>query len=203
MPRPKKTAEEIHAMREKIIDTTLEILLEDGSEAISCRNIAERMGVSHMSLFTYFENQAEILSALRNKMRSNWSNIFEDVKERSSTEDIPLLVEELLGRLVAFARENPNLYRLSWVVPDKGKQPLGEFQTRKLIAADPLANLLESGMAQGDFVARDPFLAANTVLGMVNMPFILYHNDRITDPIFRDRMVEEVITVVMIYLKGN
>jgi AcrR family transcriptional regulator len=203
MPRPKKTAVEIHAMREKIIDTAVELLLEDGPDAISSRTIAERMGVSHMSLFTYFENQAAILSALRDKMLSKWSWLFEKVKERSLKEDIPSLVEELLGRLVTFARENPNLYRMSWVVPVKGKQPQREIQTRKLIAADPLTYLLELGMAQGDFIARDPFLAANTVLGMVNMPFILYHNERINDPAFRDRMVEEVLTIAMFYLKGK
>ena len=57
MPRPKKTEEEIHAMREKILDVTQTILEEDGPEAITSRAIAERLGMSHMSLFTYFENQ--------------------------------------------------------------------------------------------------------------------------------------------------
>jgi len=203
MPRPKKTAAEIQAMREKILDVTLAILKEDGPDAITSRAIAKRLGVSHMSLFTYFENQAEIVSALRNRMLSNWSRILEKIQERALMEDIPPLVEEFLGILVTFARENPNLYRMGWVTPEKGNQPLEELQTKKLIAADPLAHVLKIGMERGDFAERDPLLAATTVLGMVNVPFILFHIGRIDDPVFRDRMMAEVLLAAMGYLKNK
>lgn len=182
---------------------TQTILREDGPEAITSRVIAKRLGMSHMSLFTYFENQAAIASALRNRMLSDWSSLFKKIEERALTEDIPPLVEELLGLLVTFARENPNLYRMGWVIPDKGKQPLGEFQNKKLIAADLLANLLGMGMERGDFAKRDPLLAATTVLGMVNVSFILFHTGRINDPVFRDHMVVEVLSAVKMYLKGK
>ncbi len=203
MPRPKKTATEIQAMREKILDVTQAILKEDGPDAITSRAIAKRLGMSHMSLFTYFENQAAIVSALRNRMLSNWSSVFEKIKERASTEDIPQLVEELLGILVTYAKENPNIYRMGWVVPDKGNEYLEEGLQKKLIAADPLADLLIIGMERGDFAQRDPLVAATTALGMVNMPFILFHNGRIDDPVFRDRMVEEVLLAAMQYLNAK
>ena len=201
MPRPKKTEEEIQAMREKILDVTASILQEDGPDAITSRAIAKRLGMSHMSLFTYFENQAAIISALRNQMLSNWSSVFEKVKERALTEDIPPLVKELLGILVTYAKDNPNIYRMGWVVPDEENQYLEEGQQKKLIAADSLANLLRIGMERGDFVKRDPLLAATTALGMVNVPFILFHTGRIDDPAFRDQMVAEVLSAAMGYLK--
>lgn len=201
MPRPKKTAAEIQVMREKILDVTEAILLEDGPDAITSRAIAERLGVSHMSLFTYFENQAAITSALRNRMLSSWSSVFEKIKERALTEDIPPLVKELFGILVTYAKENPNIYRMGWVVPEEGNPYLEEGQQKKLIAADLLASLLELGMERGNFVERDPLLAATTALGMVNMPFILFHTGRVNDPVFRDRMVAEVLSAVMGYLK--
>ncbi|MCP4140129.1 MAG: TetR/AcrR family transcriptional regulator [Chloroflexi bacterium] len=200
MPRPKKTEEEIQAMREKILDVTLAIVKEDGPDAITSRAIAKRLGVSHMSLFTYFENQAAIISALRNQMLSNWSSVFEKIKERALTEDIPPLVKELLGMLVTYAKDNPNIYRMGWVVPEEGNQYLEEGQQKKLIAADLLANLLKLGMERGDFAERDPLLAATTTLGMVNVPFILFHTGRIDDPVFRDRMVDEVLSAAMQYL---
>ena len=203
MPRPKKTDEEIRAMREKILDVTAAILQEDGPDAITSRAIAKRLGMSHMSLFTYFENQAAILSALRNRLLSTWSSLFEEITERALSEDIPPLVEEILGNLVTFAQENPNLYRMGWVIPEKHNQLLVEFQHRKLIAADVLASLLKTGMERGDCVTRDPLLAATTALGMVNVPFILFHTGRINDPVFRDQMVAEVLSAAMLYLKGK
>ncbi len=154
-----------------------------------------------MSLFTYFENQAAIESALRDRMLSSWLSEFEKIKERALTEDIPPLVKELLSILVTYAKENPNIYRMGWVVPDKGNQYLEQGQQKKLIAADLLASLLELGMERGDFAERDPLLGATTALGMVNVPFILFHTGKVDDPAFRDKMVDEVLSAAMGYLK--
>jgi AcrR family transcriptional regulator len=64
MPRPKKTDSERQAMRERILDSALAILREEGPEAITSRAIARRMGLSHMSLFTYrsSENKSDNLA---------------------------------------------------------------------------------------------------------------------------------------------
>lgn len=203
MPRPKKTAAEIKAMRKNILDVAQTILQEDGPDAITSREISKRLGMSHMSLFTYFENQAAIAWALQNRMLSDWSSLFEEIAKRASTEDIPPLIIELLGIIVTFAQENPNLYRMGWMILEKEYQPKVDFQNKKLIAADILADLLKLGMERGDFAKRDPLLAANTVLGIVNVPFILFHTGRINDPVFRDHMVAEVLSAVKMYLEGK
>jgi hypothetical protein len=52
------------------------------------------------------------------------------------------------------------------------------------------------------FVKREPFLAASTVLAMVNIPYILFHSGKLVDPILRDRMVAEVLLAAMGYLKN-
>ena len=85
---------------------------------------------------------------------------------------------------------------MGWVVPDKGNQYLEQGQQKKLIAADLLASLLELGMERGDFAERDPLLGATTALGMVNVPFILFHTGKVDDPAFRDKMVDEVLSPV-------
>ncbi len=72
MPRPKMTPAQLEATREQILDTALAILQESGPEAITSRAIAERMGVAHMSLYTYFENQAAILRALSTRELARW-----------------------------------------------------------------------------------------------------------------------------------
>jgi len=203
MPRPKKTTAEINTMRERVIDSTLDLLNEKGLDGISSRMIAKRLGISHMSLFTYFENQADIQMTLRKRLMSDWSSRFDGLESRALTENIPELVAELCNMLITYARENPNLYRLAWIIPDK-KNPLSKgFKNVKLIAAEPLADLLKIGMERGDFTKRDPMLAATTVLGMVHMPFILCQSGRIDDPIFRDRLVEEALSIVNLYLLSN
>jgi AcrR family transcriptional regulator len=201
MSRPKKTDAQLQATREYILDTAYAILQKDGPEAISSRAIAERMGVTHMSLYTYFENQAAIMHALREREMSKWRDQQQIFEQRAQTEDITQVVGEILRFFISFARENTNLYRLAWVMPETFGESIDQTRLRMQATVKHLANLLSLGMERGAFEPRDPFLAAGTMLAMVNTPYILFHNGRLTDPVMRDRMVEEVLSAAMLYLK--
>jgi len=156
-----------------------------------------------MSLYTYFEYQAAILRALRLREMTKWHAKQEFFNQRAETEDIVLVVEDLLRFFIAFARENPNLYRMAWVMPEVGGESPTENHKRMQATVGQLANILQKGMDTGVFTARQPFLAAGTVLAMVNTLFILYHSGKLIDPDLRDGMVEEVLVASMGYLKTS
>ena len=67
MPRAKRTEQEIEAMRIRILDTALALLRQEGLEGESTRKIADRIGVSHMRLYSYFENCSAIIGLLRER----------------------------------------------------------------------------------------------------------------------------------------
>jgi AcrR family transcriptional regulator len=201
MPRPKKTPDQLASTREKILDVALSILQESGPEALTSRAIAEVLGVAHMSLFTYFKNHAAILRALRERELSKWQEQQQDFEQRATPENIVQIVEDVLRHYIDFARENPNLYRLTWVMPELGIESPEENRQRTLNTVGHLAGLLQLGMESGVFENREPLLSAGTALAMVNIPFILFHNGRLADPAMRDRMVEEVFSAAMGYLK--
>ena len=90
---------------------------------------------------------------------------------------------------------------IPWVLPEVGGESLEENRQRMRATVEHLARLLKLGMESGTFEARDPFLVAGTVLGMVNMPYILYQSGKMVDPELRDRMIEEVLSAAMAYLK--
>jgi len=201
MPRPKKTPAQLEATREKILDIALSILQESGPEAVTSRAIAEGLQVAHMSLFTYFENHAAILRALRKRELSKWQAQQQDFEQRANSKNILQVVEGVLRHYIDFARENPNLYRLTWVMPELGIESPEENRQRTLNTVGHLAGLLQLGMEAGVFENREPLLAAGTALAMVNTPYILFHNGKLIDPLMRDRMVEEVFGAAMGYLK--
>lgn len=201
MPRPKKTPAQLEATREKILDVALSILQESGPEALTSRAIAEDLGVAHMSLFTYFENHAAILRALRERELSKWQAQQQVFEQRATPENIVQVVEDVLRLYIDFARENPNLYRLAWVMPEFGIESPEENRQRTLNTVGHLAGLIQQGIEFGFFENREPFLAAGTALAMVNTPYILFHNGKLIDPLMRDRMVEEVFSAAMNYLK--
>ena len=69
MPRPRLTEEEIAAMREHILDAAGQLLHEEGPDGLSIRAIADRVGVSHMVLYTYFANRDALVASLRDRHR--------------------------------------------------------------------------------------------------------------------------------------
>lgn len=201
MPRPKKTDDEIQFMREQILYTALVILQSDGAEAITSRAIAERLNVAHMSLFTYFKNQAEILDMLREREMAKWAAKQIGFEQRAQLEDVKQVVRELLEFYVSFARENPDLFRLAWVIPQATGESLEEERQRRKATVENLSRILHLGMEQGAFIKRDPFLAASTVLAMINVPNILFHSGKLVDINLRDQMVKEILFAAMKYLE--
>jgi AcrR family transcriptional regulator len=200
MPRPKKTDSEREAMRERILDSALAILREEGPEAITSRAIARRMDLSHMSLFTYFEDQSAILRALGDREQAHWRAQQQDIEQRAQSGDIRQGVLELLHFNITFARENPNLYRLALITPEVMGEKPEQTRRRAQTTVNQMARLLKLGMGQGLFAERDPWLAAATVIQIVNMPYILYHTGRLADPVIREQLAQEALTAAMLYL---
>lgn len=201
MPRPKKTEAEIQATREKILNTTLTILEESGPEAVTSRAIAKRLGMAHMSLFTYFKNQADIWAALREQVISEFRAPLNKIEMRSQSENIPSLVKEIWAHIITFAKEKPYLHRLTWVMPEMEGITLQANQQETRAVIDQIAGILKLGMEQGNFEERDPRLTAITMTGMINLPFIMFHSGKLVDPTIRDRMVDEMYTALMLYLE--
>lgn len=201
MARPKKTEAQLQAAREQILETAYAILQEEGPQSLTSRAIAKRLGVAHMSLFySYFENQAAIISALRERELAKLRQQQQAIVQRAEHEEIAVLVREILEIPVRYARETPNLYYLAWIMPEVGGESPEENRQRMLGTVTQLARLIQIGIEQGKFAVRDASLAAATVLGMVNMPFIFFQSGRILDPAMRDRMVDEVLSAAIGYL---
>ena len=203
MPRPKKTEAEIQATRKKILNATLAILQEFGPEAVTSRAIAERLGMAHMSLFTYFENQAAIWAALREQVISEFQALFNEIETRSQSENIPSLVKEIWTHLVTFAREKPHLHRLAWIMPEMEGVRLDANRQETRAIIDQVSRLLKLGMEQGIFEERNPQLAAITIMGMINLPFILFHSGKLANPAIRDQMADEMYIAIMLYLENK
>lgn len=200
MSRPKKTDQEIHQMREKILDTALHLLEEAGPEAITSRAIAEEMNIAHMSIFTYFNNQAHLLANLRDREMTQWFSNLEEFVQRAQNAPALKVVQEVLDYYITFARQKPNLYRLAWAMPEVAEETKQENRQRTFRNINNLARILEIGMKRGEFAPRDPVVASGVVLGLVNFPNILEMNGKMTDPVMRDKLLAESVNAAIVYL---
>ena len=203
MPRPKQTEEEREAMRERILDAAHELLMEQGPVALSTRVIADRLGVSHMVLYTYFENHDALSHALRARLREEREATRAEALRRAETGDVAAVMRESLARYATMAKEHPALYTFLWVQPVSPggawlKQPNRPFEGNIRY----LAQLAQLGMARSIFVERDPIVAAGVAFATVHAPLLFYYSGRLTDESLRDRLSAEALDVAIRYLMG-
>ena len=196
MPRAKRTEQEIEAMRGRILDAALALLQQDGPEGVSIRKIADRIGVSHMLLYSYFENRAAILQALRDRGFEQMEAFCAESLRRAESGDALDEVRALLGRFITISRERPVIYQLAWR-RDLSLQADPRTVTTSLAA---LSRLIQLCMERGQCIERDPALAAVVAFSMVNGTLFLYHNVAAISQTAQDRMEAEMIEAAITYL---
>ena len=87
MPRAKQTPQQIAEMRERILDAAREILRAEGYAALTMRAIAERIGSSPMTLYTYFRNRETLMAALDERQRAHIQARYDEML-REAFEDV-------------------------------------------------------------------------------------------------------------------
>jgi AcrR family transcriptional regulator len=96
-------------LRELIIQATTEIVVQDGLEGLSAREIAKRIGYSPGTLYNAFENLDDILLTIE-------ARLLDRLSERLAQTDSSGSPQERLRRLTdayfAFTQEQPNLWNL-------------------------------------------------------------------------------------------
>lgn len=199
MPRPKKTEKEIQAMRERILDAAFTLLQQEGIEGVSIRKIADRIGVSHMSLYTYFDNRAAIVESLRERAYRQMEGFFTEALRRAETGDARVQIRKSLERFIQISRDHPMLYRLAWRRSTGGASLRVDSQNVTRILAH-LAELIQLGIERGQCTPRDPALAAVTAFSIVNGTLVLYHNVEAVGQAAREALETEMIEAAIGYL---
>lgn len=72
-PRPRRRSDAAKSeFRSAIIETAKDLLTSDGYDAVSIRNIAQRVGVTPMAFYRYFESKLEVVQCI-------WEATFADL----------------------------------------------------------------------------------------------------------------------------
>jgi len=190
-------------MRDRFLNAAMALLTEEGPEALSIRSVAKRVGVSHMVLYTYFENRDALLSALRERHRGWMEARHAQELRRAEAGDVRQVMRESLAFYAQISRELPGMYTFLWVLPETVPQQTTDRPQELDSDLQHLSHLIRLGIERFVFLPRDPALAAATALAIVNAPLILHHSGRLSDSALRDQMAAEALGVAMSYLCGS
>ena len=122
MPRKPLTEDEKSIVREKAAVAARRIMDEHGAEKVTIRGIAKEVGMSAMSLYTYFENKADIVTYLQVQAVEE---LTEDLISAAAAANGPETLVASLGRsYVAFAEEKTGEFNLAFRTEEHaGKMP--------------------------------------------------------------------------------
>lgn len=99
-PKPKFT-------REEIVNAALSIVSERGVDALTARELGERLGSSARPIFTVFKNMEEVQA----EVRAAAMRCFEAFAPADAGGDMPLF-KQVGMRMVRFGLQEPKLYQL-------------------------------------------------------------------------------------------
>ncbi len=158
MPRKPLTEDEKSVVRAKAAVAARRIIDEYGTEKVTIRGIAKEVGMSAMSLYTYFENKADILAYLQAQAVDELAADLADAA--ASSKSAEKIVAALGEAYVEFAEKKSDEFRLAFRT-DEG-QMTGAARESLELALQPLRDAVSKSVKE----ARSPDEIERIVTGI-------------------------------------
>jgi AcrR family transcriptional regulator len=114
----------MHSARKRGDASALKLYTEQGLDAVSIRSVAQEVGVAASGIYSYFNSRQALIEAL-------WFDpvmaaVQEMIRVGEATSDPVERVERVLRVYIAFAMDNPEIYRgaFLFVRPDSMEPPV-------------------------------------------------------------------------------
>lgn len=119
-------------LRLAILAAARELVAHGGSDRLSMRTLAQRIGCSPGTIYLYFENKSELLQYLAEENGVRLSQVLVGLRERHRRGDPVALLKKALYTWVEFGLSHAKEYRASWAQPSckHGPSILREFVIR-------------------------------------------------------------------------
>jgi len=103
---------EKHEKRRMILDTAIQLFIDEGYENVSIRKIADKIEYSPATIYLYFQDKDEILSNLQ---QEGFVKFYNFLHQAESVTDPRERVKELGRMYVRFGLEHPEYYDLMFI----------------------------------------------------------------------------------------
>jgi len=117
MPKKTRSVGEIDAVRERILDCALKILVKNGYESLSMAKLGSKINMTAANIYNYYTNKDELLIAIHKK---TYAMLYNKIRNAVKTADTPLQrVRNIIKAFVEFGTRNINIYDVMFNRPIK------------------------------------------------------------------------------------
>ena len=166
-----RKAREREALRRQIIEAAMQLFREHGYAAVSMRKIAQRVEYSVGSLYLHYKDKDELFLAVQEEA---FARAFAYIQKIPSNAEPLTRLRQLGERYVRFGMENPDLYRLMFMMEHPMQAlPKNENWKSGIYLHQFLTQTVRDCMDAGVIVGKDPhrigFALWSFVHGMVSL----------------------------------
>jgi AcrR family transcriptional regulator len=117
MPKITRSVEEVDAVRDRILDCALKILIKNGYENLSMAKLGSKMNMTAANIYNYYASKDELLIAIHKKTYAMLYNKISKAVENANT---PLQrYQNMTNAFVEFGTHNVNIYDVMFNRPVK------------------------------------------------------------------------------------
>lgn len=117
MPKTTRSVGEVDAVRERILECALKILVKNGYESLSMAKLGSKMNMTAANIYNYYTNKDELLIAIHKK---TYAMLYNKIRNAVKNADTPLQrVRNILDAFVEFGTRNINIYDVMFNRPVK------------------------------------------------------------------------------------
>lgn len=188
--------------RNLILDTAAKLLATDGIEAVNTNAIAARAGISVGSVYQYFANKVDILTALGEIYLSQLrDNTVAALEQDLSDSDLSAVVDRVIDPMIAFERAHPAFGALLSAPEVGGTLQASALQvdTRVLHTIEALLRRLRSGIDTHQ--ARRVALVTKALYK--SMSYLVHQDEREPDTLPIDTLLADMKRLLVSYLRAQ
>jgi AcrR family transcriptional regulator len=145
-------------LRKALIGEAMVMLSESGIAALTLRELARRLGVTHTAPYAHYADKAALLADVANAGFALLADALESAK--ASNSDPRSALEAMSLAYVRFARGRPHLYRLMFVAEDLADDPNCKLSPESTRAFSALAGTVAALGPPANIDPRDLAVAA-------------------------------------------
>jgi len=196
VPKKTRTPEEVHEVKQKILNMALELISEDGFDDFSMRKLAARLHISATSIYQYFANKDELYLAV---LTRGFEELYAQMLQAYEASHTPMdRLKNVSRAYIHFGINEANFYNIMmvWSVPKfydyvgTAVEPIALTELNTALQVWEMTKLVfsESGIINEDFLHMKEiaiFQFACTIHG-----FVSYSNSKLVEYLLKPRMTE-------------
>jgi len=108
MPKARMSSEEVSSIRGRILDSALEIIIEEGFNNLSVRKVASRLGITATTIYNYFKSKDELNLMIRIR---GFESLYDLLNRRAAGHNgIEERLAAMVRAYVEFGLQSPSYY---------------------------------------------------------------------------------------------